>query len=207
VTPTRRPVVRSGTLGDVLRHVFTLASALSLVVCLGLAVLWLDSRDASEELTYSRWREVNGVSRLWAAGVGACRGRVWVDLMSADLYAPSSVALFQKYNPSGFHREKFTGQAFTEFFSEGPWVSARTVANGNSHARVVDREAMAPAWLVIAFTLTLPVGWLLAYRRSRQLIRSGHCRSCGYNTGNASGTCPECGAAVVRATPARPPGA
>lgn len=37
----------------------------------------------------------------------------------------------------------------------------------------------------------------------RPSAKPGRCRSCGYNlTGNTSGVCPECGAAVARVTPA-----
>lgn len=64
----------------------------------------------------------------------------------------------------------------------------------------------------VGLLLILPVSWacLAVYRmfRSDRRLRRKLCIACGYNlTGNISGVCPECGAAVARATPAKPPGA
>ncbi len=53
-----------------------------------------------------------------------------------------------------------------------------------------------PFWLVLS--VFVPVTGILWWR-DRRRPEPGHCR-CGYNlTGNVSGRCPECGAAVRRA--------
>ncbi len=55
-------------------------------------------------------------------------------------------------------------------------------------------EIAIPLWLPLAvLTTTALLPWYLDRRR----IPPGHCRRCGYDlTGNVSGVCPECGAAV-----------
>lgn len=57
-----------------------------------------------------------------------------------------------------------------------------------------------PHWLHIGLSL----GWCVLPSRRKDADDS-HCDSCGYNlTGNESGKCPECGAALSSA-PAQPP--
>jgi len=53
------------------------------------------------------------------------------------------------------------------------------------------------AWLT-GITAVLPTAWLVAWgRRFVRRGRPGHCRECSYNlAGNTSGVCPECGKAV-----------
>jgi hypothetical protein len=53
---------------------------------------------------------------------------------------------------------------------------------------------LIPLWMLSA---AMFVSTAVFWRLDRQHIPLGHCRRCGYNlTGNVSGRCPECGAAV-----------
>ena len=57
-----------------------------------------------------------------------------------------------------------------------------------------------PLWMLIGLFL-VPTAFL--WWRDRRVAPPGHCRSCGYDlTGNVSGRCPECGAAVKGRTDA-----
>ncbi len=65
---------------------------------------------------------------------------------------------------------------------------------------VNDVMAVIPFWLIIA--VLLPPWWLMGrkVRRRKRWASRGRCLSCGYDlTGNESGACPECNAAVEAA--------
>jgi hypothetical protein len=57
------------------------------------------------------------------------------------------------------------------------------------------REWDFPLWPIAVATAILP---LRSYARRRRALRAGLCATCNYNlTGNVSGVCPECGTIVV----------
>jgi hypothetical protein len=57
---------------------------------------------------------------------------------------------------------------------------------------------IVPWWFFVAATSVLPAVRLRAIWRRLRRIRRGLCTDCGYDlTGNTSGTCPECGRAVL----------
>ena len=74
---------------------------------------------------------------------------------------------------------------------------------GNPHFHWIPEYKHIPGW---AHGLWIPIWMLLAafgpttaflWYTERYRISSGHCKKCGYDlTGNMSGRCPECGAAV-----------
>jgi hypothetical protein len=68
-----------------------------------------------------------------------------------------------------------------------------TIDTGNGQGASYCREVFVPLWFPLLLIATLTA---FAFRRARR-PPPGHCRICGYNlTGNVSGICPECGAAV-----------
>ena len=68
-----------------------------------------------------------------------------------------------------------------------------------SYAGQVHSKGFAlPYWIIILVTAPAPAFWLRDRITRRRRMRTGLCRSCGYNlTGNTSGVCPECGAAIT----------
>lgn len=72
-----------------------------------------------------------------------------------------------------------------------PFLSRHQSANGKIQRTTV----YMPLWLPLIFALFPPV--LFWWKSNRKPIPSGHCLKCGYNlTGNKSGICSECGAAL-----------
>jgi hypothetical protein len=58
-------------------------------------------------------------------------------------------------------------------------------------------ELAVPYWSLVSLAAAWLAARLVVVRRRRARSRAGACHGCGYDlTGNVSGTCPECGAAV-----------
>jgi len=62
-----------------------------------------------------------------------------------------------------------------------------------------ERGFVVPCWSMVILFGIVPTIWLIK-RRKRGGANGIGCHACGYNlTGNASGTCPECGVEIVKA--------
>jgi hypothetical protein len=72
-----------------------------------------------------------------------------------------------------------------------------------SYAGLIHSNGLAlPYWIIILITAIAPAFWLRETISRRRRLRTGVCKSCGYNlTGNTSGVCPECGAAITPNSP------
>lgn len=56
---------------------------------------------------------------------------------------------------------------------------------------------VVPHWFLFIFFAALPTAFYFVSNRHRSIEGRNRCRACGYDlTGNTSGVCPECGAAV-----------
>jgi hypothetical protein len=164
------------------RPLFTLCSALSLLLCAAVCVLWVRSTWLHDNLTLalgSRAAQLtSGGGRLvlgWSrpgvpANVRARGGGVrwtveppfrWTDVDGNPLYARRRVPLL--------------GLAYV----------------GTPQASGL----LAPHWLACLATATLPGVWLASYRhRLRQhRRRAGLCPHCGYDLRATPDRCPECG--------------
>jgi hypothetical protein len=115
-----------------------------------------------------------------------CALIVWLSIKSVVQSYPAQIAM---YDGPALQAIFEVGDGFVKIW----W----TDAYGSAHRRV-------PLGLAVSALLILPtylsVRFIFAHREPD---RSPRCASCGYNlTGNASGVCPECGAACKAANPA-----
>ena len=110
-----------------------------------------------------------------------------------------------QYEPGGQHP---AWDALREWPSDSPMLSTKTRTYPDGFIR---RSPPLPVlvvrlrfWFLGALAMVLPAGRLALaagrrWQRRRHAAR-GRCPACGYDlTGNASGTCPECGTAVADA--------
>jgi hypothetical protein len=172
------------------RRLFTLAAAVSLLLFVATAVLWVRSDDARSAVRFD-WR---------GAGYAlySDRGRIGVDNSPAieDFRAEQRRVILRELEKQQrlmeFLASKGDEQQLTPSFMENPnWI---TTATANQPAAV--RYAV-PYWPIILVLLIFPAVWLMGYRRSLIRLSRGCCRGCGYDlTGNTSGVCPECGTPV-----------
>jgi hypothetical protein len=161
-------------------RLFTFFSALSLLLCVAVCVLWVDSYLARSGVH----RSYRGV--VWYAAT--MDGRFYIGRQE-DL-SPAAQA---STRPPEFGTKRVP--------SPVPPLPARMIGwqlgvagwGGERRPRSYDISGfVGPLWLLAAGTaLTAWWGWRLARRKSGT---PGTCPSCGYDlTGNVSGTCPECG--------------
>jgi hypothetical protein len=161
------------------RHLFTVLSALSLLLCVAAVVLWVRSYRWKEGVNFGAHSVFTRYGRLVLTadfndyGPGASAGRpvTWVRRSQSRL----GMNLVDRPDHS------FAGFGFKRHgWAEMPkptWV------------------VLVPMWFVTAAT-ALPGLWLRgAYRRRRAAERKakGLCARCGYDLRATPGRCPECG--------------
>jgi hypothetical protein len=172
----------------VIRHLFTLVSALSLLLCVAGCVLWVASRHQSRGVSYDLGTH-DGVDRC--ISVTSEDGQVYFVAANLRAWVDQSIRADYGGFPSDYNR--FLGFGF-----------------GHRDPRPFSRNAD----VMLGFTfLTLP-HWFLALltgfpaaarfrSRAARLMRSrqGRCPTCGYDLRAhvAGDRCPECGTAVMRA--------
>ena len=183
-----------GYTGKVLRHVFTLASALSLVLCIAAAVFGVRSMSARDDIRFKRY----GRTYALATELGHVqidnrpqiqefedrRMRKVADLHRAEAEFIASVQAGKyKGDPDEELRRRETEYAAV-------WMQ--------SPPELVE-HGVNLAWFAFLGSI-LPLlwcrRWVRGWRYRRLLARAGRCRRCGYDLRATPDRCPECGAAV-----------
>jgi len=165
------------------RRLFNLAAAVSLVLCLATATMWVRSLHHSDALIYD-----------WPSGqlsLSSSRGF----LCLVNVHSPSRT-LFTR-NPPGLHGNEYDAGA-AEFWSLLNSPSARGLFSFRWNSiswtggAVRETDVLVPhSWVLIALLL-LPVWWSVRFRRNRRK-RAGTCPHCGYDLRATPDRCPECG--------------
>ena len=201
----------SGVLGDrgrkytltMRRRLFTLLSAVSLLLCIGFAVLW-----ARSYCVVDTWRWYPRVAGdLCPQGYLAAsqHGVIWLDHrgrmdMMLGVYSDSPWN-FQSYRPSDFGLETWGSQLWFAFIwsphdppplNLGTLVSRRRPAATRGH----DLIAACPYWFLVGASSILPTIWFRSAYRHRRRIRLGLCLHCGYDLRASKDRCPECGTSI-----------
>ena len=190
----RPPPPARGSFGytsDVLRRVFTLASAVSLLSILAMVCFWARSYSTQDCMNF-RWS--TGEATLGTSRGGFC--------LAAGFRAKPvrEAGLTFKVGTTGWPDDPETDNVHYDLVQAGAWREWGGFVLVNfkqpSGTRVV--FLVIPYSFGFALASPLPILWLvLRYGRRRSV--AGTCPSCGYDlTGNTSGICPECAAAVVR---------
>ena len=174
-------------------RLFTICSAASLVLCVGLCILWASSYSRSQGVYWQWWRgEATPRPALYCAAsrdgsVLLLRSPRWMVHAQLDAVGRCPPALLELVGAE--HDVLRDGRTFPGFgIGRGPEIIGDGFYSRGSAAW------MMPHWLPAALLATGPVGW--AWRRAaRQRRRKhGHCVSCGFDLRASPGRCPECGA-------------
>lgn len=157
------------------RRLFNFTAAVSLVLCLATAVLWL--------WVIAFNREFGAVHYGWYSIIEVRDVSNGLEL-EVDWHRRWGGPFVPHYARRGGDPNSATeGWNFTYYHFRG-WEP------------VV--EIHVPDWSLMLLFALLPVAWFISHRRTRRRARQNGCVSCGYNlTSNTSGVCPECGTPVA----------
>ena len=187
------------------RRLFTILSALSLLLFVAVCVLWVRSAKHYDRLDY-KWVSEPPISRrtyIITSYAGQCRvAFVAFDLKQVPANPVQGGWAYQSAARSttpGVMWPPYRESAFsTEFaFTRRPW--AGTTVFGSA-ASVTDWSVAFPVWVAVVLSGVLPAGWSVMRLRKRIAGQRGHCPSCGYDLRATPRRCPECGR-----VPAAPP--
>jgi len=191
----------------VIRHwLFTIISAVSLLLCTTAVLIWIDSYRVDRIFGYTSFkREGNGWRwQHWECSLLPSRsGFIYQSNLANDVRYERKWG----YRPGQwFIRTAPTGKipSISRTLLQRLWFMwyARP-ANEQFVVSGMEYRVRVPFWAyVLAFSI-LPLLWI----RKRRRRRVGHeCPVCSYNlTANTSGVCPECGTPVPASTTEKPP--
>jgi hypothetical protein len=162
------------------RHLFTILSAVSLLLCVMTAVLWVRSYWVADKIQINRpaWREVATYKgRLYLAGSPN-------STYSFPMFATDAVTASSRSYDVPDHDLlllRWGGRG-----SDGSWAR---FTRGYSFIGV-------PLWVVVILTAIFPVvGMRQRYYRDANV---GLCAMCGYDLRATPDRCPECGAGTAK---------
>ena len=185
------------------RHLSTLCSAVSLLLCVATLVfsggswhesdLWMWHRVHSDDLSVTE-RELSVIGE---------RGRVGLLYDRTRVAAKHSGVLTEQ--PDGLSRSRGGSIAYfgyPAFYADWSWRGYGYSVGKSSTDGVRDSchvWAILPWWMLAAMTAVLPVLWLSdrgRWRRVNRRCMAGLCAVCGYDLRASPERCPECGTAA-----------
>ena len=190
------------------RHLFTLCSAVSLLVCIAVCLLWVWAQWPYRRVdTYWQtvaWNERRGERVVWRQSVRRivlASGAVQINLRSGRTDGRALTAFSQSrrslWPSSSYPAYEHTPPGTTFEFTHAGFqlIRARNVGWVGAPAPTATRECSftIPLWAPAVVSGILPVSWVAARRRGRSRWRLGQCQKCGYDLRASPERCPECG--------------
>ena len=193
---------------SVRRRLFTFLSALSLLLCVAVCVLWVRSyRYVSYWDSHEYWTDQGRAHRLesWAVSYRGkfcyAHSALWSeDPLALQLIAKNAgahgKALDTVADPSWHSRRASTGFLANTRAGFG-FESLSQSGAGDLKMSGTRRATSIPYWAMAALTGLPAAMWFRAYRRARRRFRLSLCESCGYDLRATPDRCPECGGGVL----------
>jgi hypothetical protein len=182
------------------RHALTAFSALSLLLCVAVCVLWVRSHWVADTVVYTRPSGSPASVTLWSSS-GYLALRRW------EPPEGSAFQVQQRWwayahgpavanNPSRFLNSPDSRRVLGVVYFDFTWTRRNSPFNG-----VRERAVLVPYWMPMAAFGAWPLVRLLSRHRRRRAARAaaGLCTECGYDLRASPGRCPECGAEGPRA--------
>ena len=169
-----------------LRRLLMVLSALSLVLCVAVAVLWARSYTIQYSVTWTYPQRT--FSLVASKGRIVCASCTAPRALGGGFNPPHGRVLDVHSPPTDMeaaYRVRATHQGRLGFWAQD---------SGPSRFRY--RSVLFPCWAVALATLIPAVLWVRGYCASGRLASSGLCTHCGYDLRATPGRCPECGTAT-----------
>jgi hypothetical protein len=152
------------------RRLFTLLSAVSLLLCVGTIALGVRTYIAPQVDFF------NVISASTSYGLGTERGAIISYVQLERPYYRDGVPADVQIVGVGFRYLQMTSDGMRRY------------------------NLVVPFWLLALLCTLFPFLWLLHQSQSRRRRRHGLCASCGYDLRATPNECPECGAIPAKAT-------
>ncbi|HEX2922691.1 MAG TPA: hypothetical protein VHS28_01535 [Chloroflexota bacterium] len=186
-------------------RLFTILSALSLLLALLVAGLWIHSLwfRCGFICRHDHWPD-NTHCQTVSFALTKVRGGFWCslaqqqfDLAYTDQHSvrmdlPGMPERFRQLHQAGSHWQWITGPTLS---FPGTFAGFRYAQHLISTKGEIDhtRNLFFPAFLPLLLSLLLPAMWMVQACRRHRRIKSGLCLHCGYDLRASTDRCPECG--------------
>ena len=184
------------------RRLFTLGSALSLLLCVMVCALWVRSRfhaDHVHRLQPAVTQEGPGWDALTFSSTG---GRLAIYRQVAGMWLEETRTGQAQSGDWGWHRFSFPAETSSPKGTLAYRLGFQLERLGRGPQFERHWYLGAPHWIVAAVFAVLPAARVTAAWRRRLRSRRGLCPSCGYDLRASAGRCPECGTAPPAAATA-----
>jgi hypothetical protein len=173
------------------RHLFTLGSALSLLLCVVVCVLWVRSYWRPDLLLHDRPAAPDG---SWCFGAWSTSGELDGNVFRSRDEPTPGWRYLAGPSPWGWDRPLRTTLNWHPERRSG-WLCG--FGYTFSH---LDRfyGIWIPHWFLALLFAAMPAVRLRSIIRDRRRLRAGRCRICGYDLRASPDRCPECGTTAAK---------
>ena len=177
------------------RRLFAVASAISLLLCVGMLWLWVSSQFWGWEFQWMR-------THFGESGHSQYRVRISYGEMEFQLL--SYEVKFRTPADASLQRRSWANEKTLSWGIQAAPFDILAYGRKNLLGFSVDSEPgffyiTAPCWFPVLLTVVCPLVWMIRHRSKRSELEGARCTKCGYNlSGNTSGVCPECGTRFPR---------
>jgi hypothetical protein len=179
------------------RWLFHIAAGSSLLLCLALLALWINSLSQQYMFDVQFPDSPNAspyVLRL--ISLRSAEGGFWIHEQVITVTSPPEIATYAAVSGASIRTNfgtvqnppMYTGLSQLKFDWAPRFVNA-------SDPGVTQTKAWlrVPDWFLMLLAAILPGLWIAGYRRHQRRMLKGHCLNCGYDLRATPQRCPECG--------------
>lgn len=180
------------------RHKLAILSAVSLLLCVGIGLLWSRSHQHADHVTFTRIRNVGDTHQISYFALESRHGGLAAKL-DTEIYQLAYITDAERARPVNVWRAQRGERGPSDYpqaFSRSAPKWGGFSYQWTTNPATVARDLIVPAWFAMALTAVLPLIWLArAERRSRRDARrrAGLCVTCGFDLRATPTRCPECG--------------